>query len=47
MTTENLFVDDGDNWQTVEAVSERLPQFDAVASFTCTQHAHTCHHQQQ
>lgn len=29
---ENLFIDDGGNWQAVEAVGERLPQFDVVSS---------------
>lgn len=28
--SENLLVDDGSNWQTVEAVRERLPQLDVV-----------------
>jgi len=35
VTAEDLFVNDGDNWQTVEAVGERLPQFDTVASLAC------------
>lgn len=32
MHRENLLVDDGSNWQAVEAVSEGLPQLDVVAA---------------
>jgi hypothetical protein len=34
MATEDLFINNGRNWQTVEAVSERLPQFDVIAALT-------------
>lgn len=34
VTAEDLLVDDGRNWKTVEAVGERLPQLDIVSSFT-------------
>lgn len=30
---ENLLVDDGGNWQAVEAVGKSLPQLDVVTSF--------------
>ena len=33
MHTENLFVDNGRNGQTVETIREGFPQFDVVASF--------------
>ena len=32
MHCEDLFVDDGRNWQAIEAVGERLPQFDVISS---------------
>jgi hypothetical protein len=35
MATEDLLVDYGGNRQTVETVSERLPQLDVVASLAC------------
>lgn len=31
MHGENLFIDDGGDWQAVEAVGERLPQLNVVA----------------
>ena len=31
---EDLFVDDGHNWQAVEAIGERLPEFDVIPSLT-------------
>ena len=34
MHTEDLLVNDGRDWQTVETVCERLPQFDVVTSLT-------------
>jgi hypothetical protein len=34
MATENLFINNGRNWQTVEAVGERFPQFDVIATLT-------------
>lgn len=34
MHGEDLFVDDGGDGQTVEAVGKRLPQLDIVSSFT-------------
>jgi hypothetical protein len=34
MATEYLFINDGRNWQTVEAISECFPQFDVIAAFT-------------
>jgi len=46
MATEDLFVDDGDDRQTVEAVGKRLPQLDAVPSLTCT-YTHAPTYQQQ
>jgi hypothetical protein len=33
MHGEDLFIDDGSDWQTVEAVGESLPQLDVVPSF--------------
>jgi hypothetical protein len=33
MHTQNLFVNDGGNGKTIEAVGENFPQFDVVASF--------------
>lgn len=32
MHGENLLVNDGGNWQAVEAISKRLPQFNVVSS---------------
>jgi hypothetical protein len=32
MHTENLLVNDGSDWKTVEAIRECLPQFDVVAT---------------
>lgn len=32
VTTEDLLIDDGSDRQTVEAVRERLPELDVVAS---------------
>jgi len=32
MHAENLLVDDGGDWQTVEAIGESLPQFDVVSA---------------
>jgi len=37
VTAENLFVDDGDDWQTIETVRERLPQLDAVPPLAYSQ----------
>ena len=34
VTAEDLLVDDGGDGQAVEAVRERLPQFDVEAPFT-------------
>jgi len=34
MTAENLFIDDCNNWQTIEAVGERFPQLDTVTTLT-------------
>jgi len=34
MTTEDLFINDGRNWQTVKAISKCFPQFDVIATFT-------------
>lgn len=36
MAAEDLLVYNGCNGQAVEAVSERFPQFDVVASLACT-----------
>ena len=36
VTAEDLLVDDGGDGQAVEAVRERLPQFDVEAPFTLT-----------
>lgn len=33
MHCEDLFVNDGCNWQAIEAISERFPQLDVVPSF--------------
>lgn len=33
MTAEDLFINNGGNWQTVKAVSESLPQFNVVSPF--------------
>ena len=33
MAAENLFVNDGGNWQAVEAVREGFPQRDVVPTF--------------
>ena len=35
VTTEDLFIDDGGDGQTVEAVGERLPQLDVVPTLAC------------
>jgi hypothetical protein len=35
LTAEDPFVDDGSNGQAVEAVGERFPQLDVVASLAC------------
>ena len=32
MHSEDLFVDDGSNWQAIEAVGEGLPQLDIISS---------------
>lgn len=32
MHREDLLIDDCSNWQAVEAISERLPEFDVVPS---------------
>ena len=32
VTAEDLLVDDGRYWQTIEAIGERLPKFDVKAS---------------
>ena len=34
MHSEDLFIDDGSNWQTVETICESFPQFDVVPSFS-------------
>lgn len=36
MDAENLFIHNGGNWQTVEAVSESLPKLDVVTTLTLT-----------
>lgn len=35
VATEDLLIDDGCDWQTVEAVSKGLPQLNVVPPFTC------------
>lgn len=35
MAAEDLLVDDGSDRQTVEAVGERLPELDVVATLAC------------
>lgn len=37
MHRKNLLVDDGGDGQAVEAVGERLPQFDVVPAFACAE----------
>ena len=34
MHAKNFFINDGSNWQTVEAVRECFPKLDIVPSFT-------------
>lgn len=34
MTTENLFVYDSRDWKAIEAICERLPDFDVEPPFT-------------
>jgi len=38
VTAENLFIDDGDNRQTIETVGEGFPQLDAVTTLTYIQY---------
>ena len=35
MHSEDLFIDDSSNRQTVETICKRLPEFDVVASLAC------------
>lgn len=41
MHHEDLFVNDGCNWQAVEAISKSLPEFDVVLVFTSSREV--CH----
>lgn len=34
MHSENLLINDGGDWKTVEAIRERFPQLDVISSFT-------------
>jgi hypothetical protein len=34
MTTENFLINNCSNWQTVETISKRFPQFHIISSFT-------------
>jgi hypothetical protein len=34
MATEDLFINNGRNWQTVKTIGECLPQFDVIAALT-------------
>jgi hypothetical protein len=34
MATEDLFINDRRNWQTVKAIGKCFPQFDVITAFT-------------